>query len=136
MPELPLRKRSSNNSYKLSEFIGKDKEYVLNSKYYMIYIDSIELLVNNFSLFQEIIKLNKFDYVIADDYKILEYINNNLDIDRRIRLVLTDDYEIKDRSYIDTSIFTRYDLVLPANYLFWGISVQEQNRVYYSTILE
>ncbi len=25
MPELPLRKRSSNNSYKLSEFIGKDK---------------------------------------------------------------------------------------------------------------
>ena len=136
MPELPLRKRSSNNSYKLSEFIGKDKEYVLNSKYYMIYIDSIELLVNNFSLFQEIIKLNKFDYVIADDYKILEYINNNLDIDRRIRLVLTDDYEIKDRSYIDTSIFTRYDLVLPANYLFWGISVQEQNRVYYSTILD
>lgn len=70
MPELPLRKRSSNNSYKLSEFIGKDKEYVLNSKYYMIYIDSIELLVNNFSLFQEIIKLNTFNYVIADDYKI------------------------------------------------------------------
>ena len=55
MPELPLRKRSRNNSYKLSEFIGKDKEYILNSKYYMIYIDSIELLVNNFSLFHRLL---------------------------------------------------------------------------------
>lgn len=109
--------KKSNDSYKLSEFIGKDDEYLSrNTEAYML-VDNLELLKNNLDFFKHIISLSPKRCIYSESYDALKILENEM---QGKELYLIDDYKSKDRSYINTSYFEKNKFTLPLSYAMWN----------------
>lgn len=118
LPKIKIVERVTNKSYKLSDFIGKDNEYIKNSVYGHIFIDNIDVLKNNFDLLIHILKLVNKD-IICNDYESVLFLEKNLD--NNIKTKLLDDGLNKDRSYINLDELEKVNLFIPLIYSLWNI---------------
>lgn len=128
----PLPTRTVNQSLRLtkfSEFIGKTDEEIKNNIFSSIYIDDFELLKNNFDLFQRIVDSKKIDSFYSKEYECLEYIEEKLKNYSNIRLSLIDDFENRDRSYLQPKRFEKTQLEIPFSYLMWGIDIKDNQKI-------
>ena len=114
-------------TYKLKDFVGKDDEFIKTSCTGTISVD-IETLSNNFDLFKKIIKFTKIKQINCIDYESALFLEENLEGDLPIALV--DDYENKDRSYIDTTKFIKHKLYVPLTYFMWNVKFKDSCNVY------
>lgn len=111
-----------NSTYKLKDFIGKDDEYIKLSNTGTIFVD-INTLTNNFDLLKKVIDLKEIIQINCIDYESALFLEENLDND--IILSLVDDYENKDRSYIDVTKFTKHVFYIPMSYFMWGVKFKD-----------
>lgn len=130
LPPMPMRTyRKSLKLTKFSEFIGRSDEDIKSNGYSGIYIDDFELLKNNFDLFQRIVDLKNIDKFYSKDYKALIYIEENLKDYANIRLSLIDDFENRDRSYLEPRRFEKSELEIPFSYLMWNIDIEDRQKM-------
>ena len=61
------------------------------------------------------------------DYESALFLESHLEED--VDLALVDDYENKDRSYIDTTKFVRHNFSIPLSYFMWGVVLQDSCNV-------
>lgn len=114
-----------------------------NNSCYSVYIENTQLLKDNFDVLLKIVNSGNYDYICSHDYECLKFIEENLKEKEKICLVLVDDLENRDRSYIDTKEFEKADFVLPCVYLMWNpqignhviISSYFMKNTYYPTII-
>ena len=110
----------------LSEFIGKEDNYIKNNIYSYILVD-YKTLINNFDLLKYILRIKPISKINCLDYKSAEYIEQN--INNKIDIILIDDYKNKDRSYIDTQFFRKSKFYLPLSYIMWNPNIDKECNV-------
>lgn len=128
---------------KFSQFLNATEEMINNNSCYSIYIENIQLLKDNFDVLLKIVNCGKYDYICSHDFECLKFIEENLKDKETISLVLVDDLENRDRSYIDTKEFEKTTFVLPCVYLMWNpqignnvmISSYFMKNTFYPTII-
>lgn len=130
-PSLPKRRTGSvdvnrHNTYKLEDFIGKSDEFIKSSITGTILVN-YDVLVNNFDLFKKIISILRISQINCLDYESAIFLENNLD--ENIDLALVDDYQNKDRSYIDTTKFVKHNFYIPLSYFMWGIKFENSCNI-------
>ena len=137
LSELP-RRRQKTIRYELlrfSDFV-KHPELINHSKYSSIYIDDVNLFKENFDLFLKMLSANFFKRFSCHDYEGLKFIENELKNQANIQVGLVDDFQNKDRSYINIDEFEKTELVIPIAYSSWN--VQSSNDIpiacYYSNL--
>ena len=119
-PSLPKRRPVSintnkHNTYKLEDFIGKNDAFIKSS-------NTGTILVNYYCL------INNLDLLInCLDYESAVFLEENLA--DNIDLALVDDYQNKDRSYIDTTKFVRHNFSIPLSYFMWGIKFENSCNI-------
>ena len=117
MQELPKRKRT--NHINITEFskllLLSDSELEQNMTR-SIYIDNYDELIENYDFFNKLVS-SKYETVYSKDYNVLKYIHDNCD--KKLELALLDDFENKDRSYIDMDSFSKSPLIIPLSYALW-----------------
>ena len=94
-----------------------------------IYIDDFDLLKNNTDIFQDLITSNRISTISAKDFDCLRYIEEQVKDYSSIELKLIDDFENKDRSYIDATTFEKTILVLPLTYVLWNSILKQKQRI-------
>lgn len=122
-PSLPKRRTSStninkHNTYKLEDFIGKSDEFIKTSNTGTILVN-YDVVVNNLDLLRKIVSTLSISQINCLDYESAIFLENHLE--DNIDLALVDDYQNKDRSYIDTTKFIRHNFYIPLSYFMWGI---------------
>ena len=133
-PPLPKQlKRERHNTYKLEEFIGKDDNYIKNCSQACILV-KYDVLANNIELLKRIINLRKDSYTVDQinclDYESALLLEGLEELDENIIIALIDDYENKDRSYIDTTKFKKHKFHIPLTYFMWGVKFEESCDIY------
>lgn len=106
-----------NKTYKLKDFIDKDEKYIKNSCTGSVLVDH-ETLVSNLDLLRKIISIKGNVQINCVDYESALYIEEN--IDEAVTISLLDDYQNKDRSYIDTTQFKKHKFYIPLSYCMWN----------------
>lgn len=114
-------------TYKLKDFIEKDDEFIKTSCTGTVLVD-YDTLINNFDLLKKIIKFTKIKQINCIDYESALFLEENLEGDLPIALV--DDYENKDRSYIDTTKFSKHRFYIPLTYFMWNVKFKDYCNVY------
>lgn len=130
MPDLPSRRinnKVKHNTYKLKDFIGKNEEFIKTAKTGAILVD-YETVINNIDLLRKIIVLLDINQINCLDYESAIYLEEHLK--EPVDLSLVDDYQTKDRSYIDTTKFTKHKFYIPLSYFMWGIKFNESCNIY------
>lgn len=130
MTELPLRKINStpkHYNYKLKDYIGKSDEFIKNSFYNRILVD-YESVINNLELLKHIIHILVITQINCIDYESALFLEENLE--EPIELSLVDDYQNKDRSYIDTTKFTKHKFYIPLSYFMWGVKFNKSCNIH------
>ena len=122
-PSLPKRRVSNvnenkHNSYKLEDFIGKSDDFIKASKTGTILVN-YDIVVKNLDLLKKIISILSISQINCLDYESAIFLENNLE--DNIDLALVDDYQNRDRSYIDTTKFVKHNFYIPLSYFMWGI---------------
>lgn len=102
--------------YKFSELFDKTEDELEYNGHKTVYIDNIDELINNFDFFKKLLSHGYYG-AYSKDYKVLEYIEKNTD--RQLELHLIDDFENKDRSYIDVDSFEKSKIRIPIAYALW-----------------
>lgn len=118
---------------RFTHFKGKTIEEIKTNIYSGIFIDDFDFLKENFDLFELLISLKKFDKFYARDYEILKFIEDNLNDYVDVILSLIDDYENKDRSYLNLKEFEKTKIEVPLNHLFWNAFVNEVQAISFFT---
>lgn len=130
MPDLPLRRINNivkHNTYKLQDFIGKDDTFIKTSNTGTILVD-YETVINNIDLLRKIIILLDINQINCLDYESTLFLEENLK--ESVELSLVDDYQNKDRSYIDTTKFTNHKLYIPLSYFMWGVKFKDSCHIH------
>ncbi len=126
-PALPQRKNPVPEGLKLkkiSEFLGRTDDEIRNNAYTAVNIDDIKILKNNFDLLERMINLG-IDKFFSLDYNSLKFIESNLKINKPIELSLIDDFQNRDRTYINSLSFEKNVFVLPLTYLMWNPTIKD-----------
>jgi len=126
-PRTPRAIISTNRTYKLEDFIGKDEDYIKNSLTGSILIDS-RVLSNNLDLLRKIISIKGNIQINCLDYVSALCVENNIEDD--VIIALVDDYQNRDRSYIDTTEFKKHKFFIPLSYCMWDPVISESCHVY------
>ena len=127
IPALPQRKTPEPERLKLkkfSEFLGRTDDEIRNNSYTAVNIDDIEILKSNFDLLERIINLG-YEKVFSLDYSSLEFIESNLKSNKPVELSLIDDFQNRDRTYINSLSFEKNVFVLPLTYLMWNPTIKD-----------
>ena len=97
-----------------------------------LYVKNIKIFADNIDIIKYQLdrkKEKKVDF-FSNDYEVLRYINKNFPVDnRKIELKLIDDFELRDRSYINLDEFEKMNLVIPMNYAMWGKKMTKDQRI-------
>ncbi len=133
-PALPPKKKTGNEEprtyfTKLSDYIGKTTEEIEKHFCYSIYIDSIDLLKNNFDLVKKLISIKKGLTFYSESYECLKLFEEKLDAPEDVTLSLIDDFENKDRSYIDLSFFQKAKIEIPFPYILWIPQIPDHQQI-------
>ena len=116
MTELPKRKKNNytciNQFSKLLSLSNSELEQNITKN---IYIENYKELIENYDFFEKLIDNGYMIY--SKDYNVLKYIHDNCD--KELELALLDDFENKDRSYIDMDSFSKSPLIIPLSYALW-----------------
>ena len=118
---------------KFTHFKGKTIEEIETNIYSGIFIDDFDFLKENLDLFELLISLKKFDKFYAKDYEILKFIEEYLNDYTDNTLSLIDDYENKDRSYLNLKEFEKTKIEVPLNHLFWNAVANEIQSISFYT---
>jgi len=97
-----------------------------------LYVKNIEIFADNIDVIKYRLDRKKADDIgfCSSDYEVLRYINMNLPVDnRKIDLRLIDDFELKDRTYINPDEFEKMNLVIPMNYVMWGKNMTKDQKI-------
>lgn len=122
---VPIYNPNINYSFKLVEFIGKSKEYIENTKSNIICVN-YKSLIDNFSLLKYLLTVKNFS-IVCEDYESALFLENNLD--ENIKIKLLDDYENKDRNYINTNYFQKTTFSFPFSYCMWNPNINSEANV-------
>jgi len=130
-PSLPKRPCNSinierHNTYKLEDFVGKSEDFIKTSNTGTILV-SYDVLINNFELLKHIIQILKISQINCLDYKSAIFLEDNLEND--VDLTLIDDYQNKDRSYIDTTQFKKHKFYIPLSYFMWNVKFENSCNI-------
>lgn len=130
-PKLPKRSSISNNeskhyTYKLKDFIGKSDEFIKTANTGSILVDYPNL-IDNIDLLKHILALLGIIQINCLDYESALFLENNLE--NKVDLALVDDYENKDRSYIDTTKFVKHNFYIPLSYFMWGVKFENSCNI-------
>ena len=130
-PSLPKRRPVSinvnnHNTYKLEDFISKSDDFIKTSNTGTILVN-YDCLINNLDLLRKIISILGISQINCLDYESAIFLEENLD--DNIDLALVDDYQNKDRSYIDTTKFVRHNFFIPLSYFMWGIKFENSCNI-------
>lgn len=130
-PSLPKRRPVSinvnkHNTYKLEDFIGKSDDFIKTSNTGTILVN-YDCLINNLDLLRKIISILGISQINCLDYESAIFLEENLD--DNIDLALVDDYQNKDRTYIDTTKFVRHNFSIPLSYFMWGIKFENSCNI-------
>ena len=119
-PMLPKRNKSitSPACSKFSELLQLSDEEFKKCYRKQAYLDDSTLVRANFDFVNKLIQCNSFCFY-SHDYDLLKEIHDSFDFNGRFILQLIDDFENRDRSYIDVSAFDKCILELPLAYAFW-----------------
>lgn len=122
---LPPRKNRP-GIYKFSELLHQTDEILKSNKYSGIYLDDADLVRDNLDFIDKLISI-KYTTFYSYDYSLLKEVNEIVDRDKTITLKLIDDYDNKDRSYIDIESFENTSLEIPLSYAFWVQTSKDLN---------
>lgn len=122
-PSLPKRKNigvnvNKHKTYRLEDFVGKSDDFIKSSIAGTILV-SYDVVVSNLDLLRKIISTLSISQINCLDYESAVFLEDNLE--KTIDLALVDDYQNKDRSYIDTTRFYRHNFYIPLSYFMWGV---------------
>lgn len=133
MPELPKRRNNTVriNEYKLSNLNSLRDDELKNNITKTIYIESIDELNKNIDLIKKLFSFG-YNQFYSKDYNVLKYMNDVFD--EGLDLSLLDDFENKDRSYINIDSFEKSSLIIPLSYVLWTNGEKEirNHQVMYS----
>ena len=131
MIKLPIRKNDYKNlkMSKFSDFIGKTDEEIRGNAFTSIELDNSALVKNNFDLLKRIFMISKANKFYSKDFALLKYIEENLQNYERVVLSLSDDFENKDRSYIEPTSFEKARIEVPFCYLLWIKDLQDNLKI-------
>lgn len=116
---LPSRRKEQRpRIYKFSELLHQNYDVLKSNAYSGVDLDDLELVKNNLDFINKLIDI-KYNVFYSFDYDLLKLIDEIVDKDKHISLQLMDDYENKDRSYIDLASFENTTLEIPLPYAFW-----------------
>ena len=122
MTDLPTRnfviKRNRISSFEFSELLDKSDEQLANNVYQNIYLDNTSLVADNLDFVNKLISLG-YGCFYSKDYDILKAIEDSMKEKKQITLALLDDFQNKDRTYIQVSYFEKAFIDLPIAYSFW-----------------
>ncbi len=109
-----------NGIYKISDNLIDVMNDNPGKAFYRIIID---VNLNSFDLQYVIKVLNNSFECVCDNYENAIFINEliNQGLLKVNRIILRDDLEMKDRSYIDFKQFKNTKLVIPIGYYMWGV---------------
>ena len=124
--ELPSRNA---RLYKLSDCIGLSMEDIKERISNIFFIDNYQLLIDNIDLVRKIVSYKEVEVLFSKDYRCLQYIENTISDYENITLALIDDFENKDRSYIDSTQFEKTTLQIPLYYLLWNPTISEEQNI-------
>ena len=129
---LPRRNRPKQvlpQIYKFSELLNQSEEVIKSNDAPALHIDDFDLLRENFTFFQQLVKSGKYKKIYSENYECLKYIDRTLEEPSNVVLSLIDDMENKDRSYINAREFTKTTLEIPITYLLWNPILEEQQAI-------
>lgn len=112
-----------------SELIGKSSNEIALNIYSGLYIDNVELFMENLDLFDSILLMNKYDTFYSKDYYCLKFIEDYLKDYTNITLALVDDFKNLDRSYIQMDYFKKTKFVIPFSYVLWNIDFKNNPNI-------
>lgn len=121
LPPIPVRKepfKQTKNIYMFKDFLTANEDEI-KFNHDKIFIDDMDLLIKNLDFLESIINKYPNTLIYSIDYKILEYINNNLNAKNDYTLSLVNDHKMVNRDYINPNEFDKSKLILPMNYLLW-----------------
>lgn len=133
MEELrPLPKRRQNGRvvfpiYKFEDLVDKSDDFIENSYCGFFLLVSYDLVKNNLELLRKIILTKKIEQINCLDYESAVFLEDNLE--ENVTLALVDDYQNKDRSYIDTTRFVKHSFFIPLTYFMWGVKFDNSCNV-------
>lgn len=89
-------------------------------------------ILEDTNLFISLSKITRINNIIASDYESALIINElkNKNLITKDSIYLLDDMELKDRSYIDTTLFKNINLVIPNTYVMWNVKYDEKVYAY------
>ena len=129
LPSLPIRRINNvpkHYTYKLRDFIGKSDEFIKTANTGTILVE-YDILINNMDLLRRIISILDISQINCLDYDSAVYLEDNLETD--IDLALVDDYQNKDRSYINTTRFKKHNFFVPLSYFMWGVKFEKSCNI-------
>lgn len=137
MPPIPPRRHEEVKRYdlrKFSDFVNSSDEAFRRSLSSGFYIDDVALFKQNFDLFLKMLSTNWFKTVSCHDYECLRFIENELRDCVGVQLVLADDFQNRDRSYINIDEFEKTGILIPMTYSTWDVQSSKDIPVaaYYS----
>lgn len=130
-PPLPKRQKKTvfyNISF-FSELLKKGEKYITMNSHYALFIDDFTLLKDNTDFFLKIINSKKYEKFIAKDFSTLQYIESIIPDKSNIFLELLDDFQNKDRSYINAKAFVKTELILPITYILWNPTLNDIQKI-------
>lgn len=91
-----------------------------------------ESILENTKLFISLSNVTRINNIIVSDYESALIVNElkNKDLITKDSIYLLDDMELKDRSYIDTTLFKKIKLVIPNTYVMWNVKYDEKIYAY------
>ena len=125
----PVSKKIVEPIYQFHDFIGKSDEEIKTRMSRSIYIEDLHTLKRNFDLLKRILSFKQCDKLYSKNYECLTFIEKELKDYENVTLSLVDDYQNKDRSSLDFSIFQKTTGEIPFSYVLWNPILQETQHV-------
>ena len=125
----PVIKKKVEPIYQFHDFIGKSDEEIKERISQSIYIEDLHTLKRNFDLLKRILSFQKCDKLYSKNHECLTFIESELKDYENVILSLVDDYQNKDRSSLDFSIFQKTTGEIPLSYVLWNHILQETQHV-------
>lgn len=95
-----------------------------------ISIDDINELIKNQEFFKILTELGHLAYIYTPSYEVALLAERLVPNKKDIKVTLIDDFQNKDRSYINLNEFRNLTLVIPIAYATWGVKFTDEMEVY------
>ena len=129
LPPRSVSVKSIPTIYRFQDFIGKSDEEIKTRMSRSIYIEDLHNLKRNFDLLKRILSFKQCDKLYSKNYQCLTFIESELKDYENVTLSLVDDYQNKDRSSLDFSVFQKTTGEIPFSYVLWNPILQETQHV-------